>query len=344
MGDKLRFGVIGCGRIGLRRLRTIIDHPGTELICVADNEEERAKKTGRDVGCDYYVDYKKALQRPDIDCVMVCVPNKFHHPVATFALSQGKHVWCEKPLARNPDEAMGIVKAATESGHFLKVGSNLRYFASVQRAKELLNNATVGEVLFLRGWIGNAGWSVKSWFSDAEMAGGGTFLDNGCHLLDIYRWFLGEVVGCIGHVFSVYWAVSPLEDNGMGIFEFKSGKLAFIQSSWTEWADYMYMEIYGSGGYIRIDNRSPECKVVYARKDGPQQIFDYSREPPQSYVLELDEYVDAMRNKQQPLPSGFDGLRTVQMAYGVYDSSRLGRKVPIWGKEEEELSQAFQRY
>ena len=144
MGDKLRFGVIGCGRMGLRRAKTICDHPETELIWLADNEEEKATKLGRDFYCDCYFDYREALRRTDMDCVIVSVPNKSHYPVATFALKQGKHVWCEKPLARNPGEAMAIVKTAAETGRFLKVRSNLRYFPSVQRAKELLNNSAIG--------------------------------------------------------------------------------------------------------------------------------------------------------------------------------------------------------
>ncbi len=343
MPNKLRFAVIGTGRMGMRRARTIIEHPETELVCVVDNDADKAQTAAKDIGCDYYVDYREAIRRSDLDHVVVSVPNKFHHPVVIDILKCGKHVFCEKPLARNPDEAREMVKVASENGLFLKTSSNLRYFPSVQKAKELLDNSAIGESLFARGQIGNSGWATKGWFSDPEMAGGGTFLDNGAHLLDIMRWFLGEVRECTGYITTKYWPIAPLEDNGMGIFIFNNDKMAFVHSSWTEWADYMYMEIYGKEGYIRIDNRVPNCIKTLAKKDGYQEIFDYSHLPPQSYCMEFNDYVNAIRNQRYPQPSGFDGLRAVQMAYGVYESARLGKRVTVWGDKEEELSRVFSR-
>jgi predicted dehydrogenase len=343
MADKLRFAVIGCGRMGLRRMKSITSHSATELLCLSDNDTEAAKKFSKEMGCEFYPDWEEAVSRSDVDCVVVSVPNKFHNPIATEALKLGKHVWCEKPLARNPEEAFGIVKSAVRSERFLKVGSNLRYFPSVQKAKELLDSSAIGEVLFLRGWVGNAGWPVKMWFSDADLSGGGTFLDNGCHLLDIARWFMGEPRECMGHVSTLHWQISPLEDNGMGIFTFDKGKLAFIHSSWTEWAEYMYLEVYGSSGYIRVDNRGTKCITTHGRQDGKQEVYDYSDVPAQSHVLEFKDFVQSVSDSKQPLPNGFDGLRAVQMAYGVYESSRLGKKVKIWGKEEEKLLELFKR-
>jgi predicted dehydrogenase len=341
--NKLRFAVIGCGRMGVRRMKAIIGHPETELVCLSDNDTEAARKCSKEMGCDFDPDWEKIVGRHDVDCVVISVPNKFHNPIAIQSLEEGKHVWCEKPLARNPKEAFEIVKVLARSDRFFKVGSNLRYFPSVQKAKELLDSSAIGEVFFLRGWVGNAGWPVKMWFSNAEMSGGGTFLDNGCHLLDISRWFMGEPRECVGHVSTLHWEISPLEDNGMGIFTFDGGKMAFIHSSWTEWAEYMYLEIYGSRGYIRIDNRGTKCITILGKQDGEQELFDYSDVPAQSYFLEFKDFVQSIYNSRQPSPDGFDGLRAVQMAYGVYESSRLGRKVKIWGKEEEKLLELLKR-
>ena len=343
MAKKMKFAVIGCGRMGVRRMKAITGNSETELVCLSDNDTEAAKKVSKEMGCDFYPDWEKAVSKSDVDCVIVSVPNKFHHPITTQALNEGKHVWCEKPLARNPDEALGIVRTLAKSDRFLKVGSNLRYFPSVQKAKELMNGAASGDVFCLRGWVGNAGWPVKMWFSDADMSGGGTFLDNGCHLLDIARWFLGEARECVGQVSTLHWKIKPLEDNGMGIFTFDGGKLAFIHSSWTEWAEYMYLEVYGSQGYIRVDNRGTKCITTLGKQDGKQEVFDYSDVPAQSHVLEFNDFVQSISSFKQPLPDGFDGLRAVQMAYGVYESSRLGKKVKIWGKEEEKLLELLKR-
>ncbi len=343
MAERLRFAAIGCGRIGARRMKAITGHPETELVCLSDNDTEAAKRFSKEMGCDFQGDWEKAVSRSDVDCVVVSVPNRLHHPIAVRALDLGKHVWCEKPLARNPEEALGIVQAAAKAEGFLKVGSNLRYFPNILKAKELLDSSAVGDVLFLRGWVGNAGWPVKMWFSDAEMSGGGTFLDNGCHLMDIVRWFIGEPRACVGHVSTLHWKIDPVEDNGMGIFTFDGGKQAFVHASWTEWAEYMYLEVYGSTGYLRVDSRGKTCTTTFGKQDGTQEVFDYSEVPAQSHDLEFKDFVRSVRSAAQPRPDGFDGLRAVQMAYGVYESSRSGQRVEVWGRKEEELLERLRR-
>jgi len=330
MGNtKLRFAVIGCGRMGLRRMQTIVNHRQAELACVVDVHEQEARAAADKYGCPYYLSYKEILPREDIDCVIVSVPNKWHKETVVAALDSKKHVFCEKPLARNPQEAQAMVDAAVRNGVTLKTGSNLRFFPSVLKAKQLLDERAIGELLFLRSWIGHGGWTQGRWYTNEEIAGGGTFLDNGCHVLDITRWFLGEVKSCVGMVQTNLWPVEPLEDNGFGIFETVDGKTALIHASWTEWAGYMYMEIYGSEGYIRIDNRGKKCKTILGKREGGEKVFDFSSLPPTSYWAELDDYIRALREGRQPLPSGFDGLRAVQMAWGVYESARTGRKIQI---------------
>jgi predicted dehydrogenase len=326
---KLRFAVIGCGRMGLRRMQTIVNHPQTELVCVVDVNEQEARAAADKYGCAYYLCYEEILLREDIDCVIVSVPNKWHKEIVVAALDSKKHVFCEKPLARNPQEAQAMVDAAIRNGVTLKTGSNLRFFPSVLKAKQLLDEKAIGELLFLRSWIGHEGWVQGKWFTQPEIVGGGAFLDNGCHVLDIVRWFLGEVKSCVGMIRTNLWPVEPLEDNGFGIFETVDGKIAMIHASWTEWAGYMYMEIYGSEGYIRIDNRGRTCKTVLGKRGGREEVFDFSSLPPSSYEEEFKHYVDAILRGEQPLPSGYDGLRAVQMAWGVYESARTGRRIEL---------------
>lgn len=331
MQRTVRFAVVGCGRMGRRRMSAIAAHPGAELVCVADVDPALARRAAEEFGCGYHAHQDELPQRADVDWVVISVPNRWHLPVAVASLDAGKHVFCEKPLARNPDEARAIVAAARANGRILKVGSNLRYFPNVLRAKALLDERAIGEVLFLRCWIGHDGWNVQNgmWFADPEAAGGGTFLDNGCHVLDIARWFVGEVHACVGMVQTALWPIRPLEDNAFGIFETEQGRTIVIQASWTEWNGYMYLEVYGSEGYIRVDSRGRSCLTALGDRKGNEQVFDYSDQPPTSYQAEFADLMRALDEGRMPAPTGYDGLRAVEMAWGVYEAARTGRRVAL---------------
>ncbi len=341
----LRFGVVGCGQMGKKRIKNILEHSETKLTAVADTKKEIAKRISQKNNAAFFSDVNEMLQNKEIDSVIVCTPNKSHTEIVEKALNQNIDVFCEKPLARNPKEAKRIVKAELKSEGSLKVGSNLKYFRSVQKAKEIISNSSIGKLLYLRGWIGNSGWQLeKEWYTQPETIGGGTLLDNGSHLLDLSRWFLGEVKKCSGFTFSTYHELDPtLEDNALALFEFEEEKYASIQSSWTEWSEYMYLEIYGTEGYIRINERNPISKVTYGEKNGTEKTFDFSRKPYQSYELELQEYVRSLKKETHPKPNVLDGLRAVQMAHGVYKSEKEGKKVNLWGKEEKKLAKKFKK-
>ena len=334
----MNFAVIGCGRMGKRRARTIHEHEDAELICVADAISTQAADAGKQFDCPFTDQVDEAVVRQDVDHVVICTPNKFHAEIATTAVENGKHVFCEKPLANTPTAAREMVKAASDNDVTLKVSGNLRYFDSVLKAKELVENGVIGDLHHIRGWIGNDGWQLSdSWFSNVDIIGGGTLLDNGAHLLDIYRWMMGEVENCVGFTSTLHHDVEPLEDNALALFEFRNGTYGFLHSSWTEWDEYMYMEIYGADGYVRVDNRYPTSRVVQGDRTGVQRIYDYSQLPPKSYDREMDHYIQAVKRDLQPIPSGYDGLRAVQMAYGVFKSADTGERINLWDDSDDKF-------
>ncbi|MGQ9515109.1 MAG: Gfo/Idh/MocA family protein [Thermoproteota archaeon] len=329
MTEKLRFAVIGCGGIGRVRMRSISLNPELKLVMVCDVVDNLAKRYAEEFQCEYSTDYNKIVSREDIDCIIVSTPNKFHAPISIAALKAGKHVLCEKPLARNPEEAIEMVDASKSSGKILKTGFNHRHFRNVLKAREILGSSKIGKPTFLRARTGHGGGEhlLHSWFWNKDIAGGGTFLDNGVHVLDLVRWFLGEIKEAKGYVATLYWPIE-IEDNGFGLFKTVDGKVAFVHSSWTEWYGYMYVELYGERGYIYIDNRNCN-KTIFGEKGGDQVVYDYSDKPDESWKLELEEFVCAIRERRRPLGDGYDGLRAVQMAYAIYESSRAGKASPL---------------
>jgi predicted dehydrogenase len=325
----LHVGLIGCGRMGARRAATVARHPRTALVVVTDVDRWRAEEVAaRSGGADIAWSVADLVARPDVDTVIVSTPNSFHRAHAIEALEHGKHVICEKPLACTTTDAAAVVAAARANGVTVKMGSNLRFFANVRKAKELLDAGSIGEPLSLRGWIGNDGWAAASWYGDRALSGGGTVLDNGCHLFDLVRLFLGEVETCVGTTSSTYWRTG-VEDNGCGVFTTANGKSAVIQSSWTEWTPYFSFDVHGTGGVLTVDNRLPVERVTLNCRSGATDVFDFADARADTYQDEFDAYVLARSTGRPPEPTGEDGLRVVAMAAAIYRSAELGRSVRV---------------
>jgi len=326
----MRFAIVGAGKFATKRANVIDMIPAekAELKAIVDINLEKAKTLAKKFSCEALSDHRKLLGRDDIDSVVVAVPNKYHCEISKAFLEAGKNVLCEKPVTKTVEEAKELVEAAKKSKAFFKTGSNHRYFPNVQKAKELLDQNKIGRPIFARGWIGNNGKYVQnSWFWDKELSGGGTFLDNGCHIMDIFRWFLGEVNECKGYTVSNVWP-TELEDTGFALYRTVDEKVFFLQSSWVEWSGYMYMEFYGEEGFIFVDSRFRNS-VTLGRKDGYSETFDFSSLPPASHKLELLDFIEKIENKTQPVPSAYDGMRVVEMVHALYEASRTDKTIKL---------------
>ena len=171
-------------------------------------------------------------------------------------MRSGKHVLCEKPVARNAQEALEILKISNETGKKVKVGSNHRYFSSVLKARQIFDSGYIGKVVSFNGRIGHNGERIGgSWFWDKEQSGGGAILDNGCHLLDIARWFMGDFVKGSGLTANAYWKDTEVEDTATGVFATEDGRVATINASWRLLSGYFHFELNGEKGYITVDGR-----------------------------------------------------------------------------------------
>ncbi len=325
----MRTAIIGCGGIGVRRATALQGIEGASLVTGVDVSEEAARGFGERFGCEWGTDWEAAVSRDDVELVIVAAANDAHAPVSIGAMEAGKHVLCEKPLARNPDECRRMVETARRSGVKLKTGFNHRYSHQTWKARELFEEGAIGPIIFVRGRTGHGQGEAlsKRWFGDFARSGGGTFLDNGVHLLDLSRWFMGDFVQAQGVVHTHLPALGQCEDNGFGIYRTEDGRVCQLQSSWTQWRGYLFLELFGESGSLLINYDDQTCTLV--RRGAEATVYQFAGLPDRSWEREIREIIEAARDGREPLANGYDGWQAVKMAYAVYESSRTGRVVDL---------------
>jgi len=329
--NTVRLIVVGCGYFGLKRIQACLQIPThVSLVAVVDKNIKLAEKIANKYHVFYGNSIVEVTKKFSCDAAIIAVPNMYHKECSLDALSCGLHVLCEKPLASTHKDAIEIEKAAIKYNRLLKTGSNHRYFSSVQKAYEVFKKGTIGNILLFRGSIGNNGTHVQdTWFWDKQKSGGGTFIDNGCHLVDIARWFMGDFISSVGTMTNVYWKKTDVEDVGTAIFMTKKNQLAVITCSWTQWAGYIAIEIWGDKGFIIIDSKDGDTIVVGNRTNTKTRRYTFATQKLNSYQKELIYFASCIRNNVQPSPNGTDGKAVLRLIECAYESAQKKKEIRI---------------
>ena len=228
----MKTGIIGAGRQGERRARAIIE-AGDELVAVAEIEIERAHRLADAMKCRATNDWESITSDKDIDIIVICTPPNLHEVMTLSALNYGKHVLCEKPLARNVEEAQRMVEAARDNRVKLKCGFNHRHHPGILQARKWFENGCIGEIYSIRcryGIGGRPGYE-KDWRMNPEISGGGQLMDQGMHVVDLCRWFLGDFNQAFGIMPTSFWDIAPLEDNAFVLLHNERGQTASFTSA-----------------------------------------------------------------------------------------------------------------
>ena len=341
--DRVKFAVIGVGGFGLKRINSILRSEVADLAYIVDINKDVVKDLSRKFNIDY-VSFDELKLKKDYDVAIIAVPNFLHYEFAIKLLETGKDVWCEKPMTINVDLAKKMVLKSIEKRAILKVGSNPRHFPNVLRALELIKQGYIGKILFFRGWIGNEGLHLinKNWYRDKELAGGGTLIDNGVHLIDLIRYLTDEIVKCYScKITTLKHNLGNVEDNAVVLYELSGGGFALIHSSWTERSGYLYFEIHGENGYIHVDSRWSEALIKYGRDGNKPACENYTQYPKLSYDLELEDFVKDYKEGFHPRPTSYDGYRAIKIIMQSYLAGTIQQPVITLDSSDNDLKEKF---
>ena len=317
-------GVVGCGLIGGKRAKAL--GAGGTLVACADKDLGRAENLARGTGARAFADWRELLRMPEVDVVVVATLHDSLSEITRAAVEAGKHVLVEKPAARTAAELLPVMEAARRHGVKVHVGFNHRYHRALRKAKEMVDSGALGELMFIRARYGHGGriGYDKEWRSKPELSGGGELIDQGPHLIDLSRWFLGEMTEVQGFAHTYYWDM-PVDDNGFLLLKTAKQQVAFLHASCTEWKNLFSMEIYGRDGKLDISGLGGSYgveKLTWYRmlpEMGPPETtaWEYPMGD-DSWAVEIAEFFDDIRLDRVPaagLGDAFAALEIVEIVY-----------------------------
>ncbi len=325
----MNVGIIGCGLVGQKRAQSLA---GAKLVACADVVPERAKALAQTVpGTLALTDWHAVVERPDVDVVIVATTHDALAEITLAAVKMGKHVLVEKPSARNAAELEPVIQASEQRKVLVRVGFNHRYHRALRKARELFDMGAVGTPMYIRARYGHGGRSGydKEWRAERELAGGGELLDQGIHLIDLARWFLGDFVDVQGYAHTYFWHM-PVEDNAFVLLKTAQQQVAFLHASWTEWKNLFSFEIFGRDAKLEINGLGGTYgveRLAFYRmlpQLGPPDttIWEYPMAD-NSWEVEFAEFLEDIRLNRRPAANLHDAQAALRIIQSVYLSSGL---------------------
>ena len=332
-----RIGIIGSGAIA----RSHVDGyraAGVDVVAICDISPtalaDRQHTWDIPVG---YLNYVDLLNDPAVTAVSICTPNSSHHPITIAAALAGKHVLCEKPVSMDLAQADEMIDACAEAGVIFQVGHHMRSWAAASKAKSLIDAGAIGDISYIRlrqahDWGGAA--NVRGVFASKQQSGGGTLLDNGCHLFDLARYLGGDVSNVFARMSTRKFAIE-VEDTAISSLGFESGAMGQVEVAWTGtgWQEAFW--VFGTEGSLECDNRVGLNLLTHRYRQSGAQTWDgtdiaqYDLRGLASHSQHVANFLLAIDGKRDVVCTGKDGREAVRLVLASYESAETNAVVKV---------------
>ena len=324
----MRIGIIGCGLIGQKRAQVVGEH---RVAWAADTVLQKAESLARKFDAAKATDdWRKVVQADDVDALIIATTHDHLASIALAAANAGKHFLVEKPAARTASELDDVIAAVRKNGVTARVGFNHRYHPAFLKAREIFDSGELGPLMFIRARYGHGGriGYEKEWRAHREISGGGELIDQGMHLIDLSRWFLGDFVHVDGYAPTYFWDMQ-VDDNCFLALRTPSGQMAWLHASWTEWKNQFSFEIYGKVGKLHIEGLGGSYgleKLAYYKmlpEMGPPvtTLWEFPF-PDHSWKLEFESFMQAVSDSRAPAENLADARAALEIVDRVYGANR----------------------
>jgi predicted dehydrogenase len=337
--DTLRFAVAGTGSI-IREfhLPVLLKNPRAEVVAAANLHPRSLDALVSDFGIPTsYNDFDQLAGDPNVDAVVIGLPNYLNATVAIKMLRAGKHVLCEKPMARTVEEAKRMLRASEDSAKTLMIAHVWRSNEEVRWLRELVTSGILGSIFKCKAHAVSQSWGplAGSWRVKAELSGGGVFADVGIHAVDTLAFLFGDRVHPI-KLFAAkgnFFQKLEVEDTASVMMQYDNGMTIWIEAGWYHnFANSPHgaIEVFGTKGYARLFptefHYESEGKRIQDRPFGPPTGPHIDMK---MYATQIDDFIQCALAGRAPLCDGRSGLENMKIMEAVYESATTGQVVAL---------------
>jgi len=348
--------ILGCGKVAHLHAKAVQNLPNARLAGVWSRSKNTAESFAAQYNVPFYTDVKTLIQTENIDLAIVCTPHPFHLEPAEKAAATGANILVEKPLASTLEDSDKIMEACKNAGVKLGVISQRRWYEPVKRVKDAIEAGKIGKPVLgtinMLGWRDKKYYDADEWRGTWKMEGGGVLVNQAPHQLDILLWFMGEIDEVYGLWRNLNHPYIEVEDTAVAIIKFKNGGIGnIIVSNSQKPGIYGKVHVHGEngasvgvqtdGGAMFIAGMSgilePPVNDIWSVPGEEKMLEQWKAEDsahfnsidPMVYYMErqIEDFLQAIENNVEPLVTGQDGRRTVELFTGIYRSTRDNRPV-----------------
>jgi predicted dehydrogenase len=331
----LKIGLVGVGGTAqVNHIPALMKVDGLELVGLVDRDPEKAQRVAQKFGIPRWGGrIEDLLDLEDLDAVDICTPNFLHAPMAIAALEAGKHVLCERPLARSAEEAATMVKAAKKADRTLMCAVQHRFRPDAQLLRKFVEKGDLGEVFLAKaGWLRQkTEWDSDEWRRSKRESGGGVVLDLGFHMLDLALWVLGQP-----RVESVTASVhrsrkGDVEDSATAFFRLAGGATLTLELTWGLLMDkdFAYLNLFGAGGAALLNPFRVHKGMHGTLVNVTPALETPKNQYRQSMEAQVTHFADSLRAGRKPMGSAEEILAVMELMDAVYRSAEIGKEVKV---------------
>lgn len=367
MTQKIKAGIIGCGKVGPFHAAAYQKIEDCELCAVFDVQETRAEAFAKKYGARAYTSIEAMVKENGLDVVSVCTPHPVHRQAAVEALKAGANIAIEKPLASSLEDCDAILQAAEENHALGTAICQRRFFPPSLRIRKAIDEGKIGKPVLgtvnMYGWRDAAYYASDPWRGTWKGEGGGVLVNQAPHQLDLLLWYMGEIDELYGMWDTLNHPGLEVEDTALAVIRFKNGGLGnIVVSNSQNPALYGKVHVHGSNGAsigVQTDGGAMFIAGVSSITEAPyndlwtvageENLKDQWKAEDEAYFqtidatthfhyVQLSDFIDALRTGRRPLISLEDARQTVELFTAIYRSQRDKKPVrfplePEYGKD-----------